>query len=258
MTKPLFLVTNDDGINSKGIQELADALETIGDVIVIAPEREQSAVSHCISLHKPVRLREIAPNRFACSGTPTDCAYIGLNHVLKDTPPTLVVSGINRGANVAQDVIYSGTVAGAMEALLLGHHGIAFSHHLDGTPVDYAVAAQVARKVVEEWLERHADLKEGVFLNVNFPPGLTADTPWKITELGIRNYAKEVTQGVDPRGKPYFWIGGTFLGWDDLAKSDCNALRDGFVSVTPVHMEMTCTAGVKQLEQWTIFNKDTP
>ncbi len=244
MTRPLLLVTNDDGIQAAGIQALIKALEPMAEVVVVAPERERSALSHCISLHKPLRLKEVAPNQYSCSGTPTDCVYIALNHVL-ERAPDLVVSGINRGANLGDDVTYSGTVGAAMEATLMGVQSVALSL-ISGQR--FEEAAQVSRRLCETALEK--GVPKGSLINVNFPAEVGPQTPWTLTSLGVRHYGRQVTKSLDPRGKPYFWIGGAHLGFDDIPGSDCNAVRDGKVSLTPVHLRLTDHDAMEPLQNW--------
>jgi 5'-nucleotidase len=242
--KPLILLTNDDGIQAPGLMALASALEGIGRVVVVAPERERSAVSHAISLHKPLRLHEVAPGRYACSGTPTDCVYIAMHHVLEG-PPSLVVSGINAGANLGDDVSYSGTVGAAMEALLMGAPAVAFSTM---SRTRFEGAAQVARRICLRALAE--GVPEGTLVNVNFPGDVTVETPWRLTALGRRNYGRQVTRSLDPRGRPYYWIGGAHLGFEEIEGSDCNAVRDGFVSLTPVHLRFTADHAMAPLARW--------
>lgn len=245
MERPLILVTNDDGIQAPGLLALADALEALAQVVVVAPERERSAVSHAISLHKPLRLKEVAPGRLACSGSPADCVYIAMHHVLPRAP-SLVASGINAGYNLGDDVTYSGTVGAAMEALLMDAPAVAFSAD---RREDFQAAAAVAARVCAQALER--GVPQGTLVNVNFPVGVGPQTPWALTELGRRNYGREVTRSVDPRGKPYYWIGGSALGFEDIPGSDCNAVRDGLVSLTPVHLKLTAQSAMEPLAAWT-------
>lgn len=216
MTRPLILLTNDDGYNAPGLEALAASLGELGRVVVVAPERERSAVSHTISLHKPLRVKEVRPDWYWCSGSPADSVYIALNHILDQTP-VMVASGINSAHNVGDDVIYSGTVAGAREASMMGiDRSVAFS--CDARKCSYEGAAANAARICKLILEQPplAD----AFINVNFPSDTAADTPWQLTALGKRNYGRKVTQSTDPRGKPYYWIGGEFLGFDDIPGSD--------------------------------------
>src|SRR5262245_42678913 len=206
MSEPVrILVSNDDGHASAGIQALAGALEGLGEIWVVAPESEQSAASHAISLYRPLRLREVRPRWFAVDGTPTDCSYMALAHVLKGRAPRLMVSGINHGPNLADDVTYSGTVAAAMEASLLGVPAIAFSL---ATRQDFRFegAGRFARALVEAALQR--PLPPGMLLNVNVPPGDDLQG-YAVTQLGKHSYGLEVVEKTDPRGRKYYWIGGS-------------------------------------------------
>jgi 5'-nucleotidase len=220
-------------MEAAGLQALCAALADLGEVIVVAPHRQRSAVSHAITLHKPLRLEEVAAGRFACTGTPADCVYIGLHHVL-DRAPDLVISGINEGPNLGDDVIYSGTAAGAREASLVGLPSIAASL---GWGDAFVPAASIIRDLTEDLLGGW--LPDGVYLNVNLPEKVDVDTPLRLTTLGERHYGREVRAERDPRGRGYYWIGGADLGTGDVAGSDGNALRDGFVSVTPVRARNT-------------------
>jgi 5'-nucleotidase len=242
------LLSNDDGVHSAGLAALAAAFE--GDEVwVVAPDREQSASSHAISLHRPLRLVEVGPRRFAVDGTPTDAVYMGLNHVLKGARPDVVVSGVNHGPNLANDVLYSGTVAAAMEGALLGVHALAVS--LAGPPphefADAArFAAALARRVVA------APPPAPVLLNVNVPPGPVRG--YRFVPLGRRTYGNEVVEKVDPRGRKYYWIGGEGGATnEDIPGSDCNvALKERLVSVTPLHLDSTHGAMLAELRSWTV------
>lgn len=247
-----ILVSNDDGIQSPGIVALADALETLGEVTVVAPDRERSASSHAISLHRPLRLREVATRRFACDGTPTDSVYLGIHHVLAGKRPDLLVSGINLGANMADDVTYSGTLAAAFEGTIFGVPAIAVS--LDGgKPWDFSVAAGFTRALARAVLER--GLPPGVLLNVNVPRG--APARYRITRQGRRSYGEIVEVRRDPRGRRYYWIGGAGRAHDDVPGSDCNAvLDDGTISVTPLHLDLTAYRAMDAMREWPVDGFD--
>lgn len=256
MSRPLILISNDDGIHAPGLVALGEALEELGEVVVVAPERERSAVSHSITLHKPLRLREVRPNWYSCSGTPADCMYMGLFHVLGDRTPDLVASGINCGYNLGDDVIYSGTCAGAREAALGDvQRAVAFSA-APSHKGDFAPLARNARSFCAQFLER--DGIEGGFLNVNYPPGATEDVRWRLATLGTRTYGRHVTVTEDPRGRPYYWIGGEFLGFGDVPGSDCNAVMKGEASVTAVRLRATHAEAQAEVAAWPAFNKATP
>ncbi len=234
--RPCILVSNDDGHASEGIRNLFEALEPLGEVIVCAPESEQSAASHAISLYRPLRIREIRPRWYAVDGTPTDCSWIGINHILKDRKPTLMVSGINHGPNLADDVTYSGTVAAAMEASILGVPAIAFSLASRGG-FDFKPAARFARSLVAAALAQ--SLPPHMLLNVNVPGGIDPEG-YVVTRLGKHSYGSEIVEKLDPRGRKYYWIGGNEYQHEDIPGSDCNVvLRERRVSVTPMHLDLT-------------------
>lgn len=244
-----ILVSNDDGHLAEGLQALVAALEGLGELWVVAPEVEQSATSHAISIHRPLRLREVRPRWFAVDGTPTDCSYIGINHVLKDRRPALMVSGINHGPNLADDVTYSGTVAAAMEASLLGVPAIAFSL-VARRAFDFGPAARFARQLVTAALRR--PLPPNLLVNVNVPGG-GEPRGYAVTRLGKHSYGYEVIEKEDPRGRKYYWIGGNEYQHEDIPGSDCNAvLKDGLVSVTPLHLDLTAHDLAAEVERWSV------
>ncbi|MGM0557619.1 MAG: 5'/3'-nucleotidase SurE [Myxococcota bacterium] len=245
MSRPTILVTNDDGIYSRGLAALEEALSEIGDVWTVAPHSEQSAVSQAISLRLPVRVKERGEQRFSVTGTPTDCVYIALHHVVEEVD--LCVSGINHGANLGDDVIYSGTVAGAIEATLGDIPSIAVS--LAGyRDLDFDVSAKTAAHLAEQVLDR--GLPRGVLLNVNVPVDATDETERVICKLGRRNYSRDVSEKTDPRNQPYYWLGGSELGFDDMPGSDCNVIADGHISITPVHLDLTHYRFLEDMSHW--------
>ncbi|KFE69332.1 5'/3'-nucleotidase SurE [Hyalangium minutum] len=247
--RPRILVSNDDGYFSDGLKALVEAVSPLGEVWVVAPDREQSAASHAISLHRPLRIKEIRERWFAVDGTPADSAYLAINHLLKDDRPQLMVSGINHGANLADDVTYSGTVAAAMEGALLGVPSIAFSL-ASHAPFDFKPAARFARAIVAEALSR--TLPPRMLLNVNIPGGVEPEG-YVVTRLGRHSYGYAVTENVDPRGKKYYWIGGSEYEHEDIPGSDCNAVHlDKRVSVTPLHLDLTDHSRLSDLAGWTI------
>jgi 5'-nucleotidase len=227
--RPLLLLTNDDGIDAPMLGALADRLMSLGDVLVVAPERPRSAASHAITLHKPVRAKPRGPGRWSLSGTPADCVYVGL---LKLAPrrPALVVSGPNDGYNLGSDVYYSGTVAGAVEGALRGVPAVALSVSPRARDVDSALTFATA--IVAGAL---ATLPAGEAINVNLPGAGERSYAW--TTLGKRRYQDDVTERMDPFGRPYFWIGGSMVGHDDVPGSDCNAVAAGQVSLTPLRLD---------------------
>ncbi len=243
------LLTNDDGFWSDGLKALDEALANVAEVWVVAPDREQSAASHAISLARPLRMHEVSLRRYVVDGTPTDCVYLALNHLLKATPPDVVFSGINHGPNLADDVTYSGTVAGAVEAAILGvPFCAAFSLVGRGGANRFDAAAQFARAL----LDRAAPKPAGppVLLNVNVPAELH-EARFEVTRLGRRGYTASVTEKLDPRGRKYYWIGGPEQAHEDISGSDCVAVLDRHViSVTPLHLDWTSEAGLKALADW--------
>ena len=245
-----FLVSNDDGVEAAGLRALAEALLPLGEVTVVAPDREQSASSHSISLHRPLRIEEVSPwgpvRRFSVDGTPTDAVYLGVNQVLRDRRPEVVASGINRGANLALDVLYSGTVAAAMEGAAMGLPSFAISLATRGEP-DFAPAAAFARKLAAEVARR--GLPPGTLLNVNVPPGEPGGA--SITRIGKRSFSAAVVEKLDPRGRAYYWIGGDEQAHENVPGSDCDAVFDrALISVTPLHLDLTLHALREELNGW--------
>jgi len=230
--RPLVLCSNDDGVDAPHLLALADQIAQFADVLVVAPERQRSAASHAITLHKPLRLIEVAPRRFSLSGTPVDCVYLGMMK-LCDRPPTVVVSGVNDGYNLGTDVFYSGTVAAAVEGALRGAAGIAISLAPRAREVEHAIrfGAAVVRAAVAE------PSPPGTVLNVNLPG--KGDDHYQWTTLGRRFYADDVSERKDPRGRPYYWVGGGPTGHDDVEGTDCVAVHHGYNSLTPMHLDLT-------------------
>ena len=229
-----ILVTNDDGIHSAGIIALARALESLGQIFVVAPAHEMSAASHSLTLTRPLRIERIDDQHFAVDGTPTDCVTIAMNHLLKDDPPSLVVSGINKGGNLGEDVSYSGTVAGALEASIYGLPGIAVSL-VQRTNFDFGPAAEFAAQLASRVLSD--GLPRGTLLNVNVPPGPIRGV--RITRQGTKNIRPNIIEGTDPRQRKYYWIGEESLAWNEEAGTDYAALGHGLVSITPLRTDMT-------------------
>ena len=229
--RPLVLCSHDDGIDAPHLEGLVARVEPFADVIVVAPERQRSAASHAITLHKPLRLTERKPGRYALSGTPVDCVYVGMLK-LCDRPPAVVVSGVNDGYNLGADVFYSGTVAAAVEGALRGAAGIALSLAPRSKAWDQAIhfAERVVHAAVNEPMPR------GTVLNVNMP-GTSDAYQW--TTLGRRVYKDDVAERHDPRGRPYYWVGGGPTGHDDVPGTDVAEVARGWNSVTPMHLDLT-------------------
>lgn len=236
---PRILVTNDDGVFSEGIKLLAASLGEVAEVIVVAPDREQSATGHSLTLHRPLRMQKIESNVYSVDGTPTDCVNLGVLWLLKDRLPDLVVSGVNFGANMGDDVTYSGTVSATFEGTLLGIPSVAFSQEV-GEHFSFEKAALFAREFVEVLLSE--SLPPDLLLNVNIP---SADIRGvRFTRLGKRRYQQVVVEKTDPRGKNYFWIAGT-PEWQEEEGTDHSAISSGLVSITPLHLDLTDYRGLE-------------
>lgn len=239
-----ILISNDDGFDSPGIQLLAKAVEDLGEVYIVAPHRERSTAGHSLTLHKPLRIMEHGPRFFSTSGTPADCIYLGIHYILKNKPD-LILSGINRGANLGTDVFYSGTVAAAREGALMNIKSYAFSmvsmHRLgvtDQAEFDFKMGSQIAKDVLVKTL--NVNFPSHTLLNVNIPNIKREEVRGiEIARQGFRHYQAEVTQGMDPRGKKYFWVGGPYRGFEKSEESDCHAVQEKFVSVTPLTIDCT-------------------
>jgi len=231
---PRILVTNDDGYTSAGIQVLAEALEPIGEVWVVAPNREQSAVSHALTLDRPLRVQCHGERRYAVDGTPTDCVALGVSILLAERPPSVVVSGINFGANMGADVHYSGTVSAAFEGVILGFPALAVSQQIGDGP-SFDGAAGFAREVTS-WILEHG-LPENTLLNVNVPVGRPRGV--RLTKLGVRRYTEGVIEQTDPRGRQIFWIGGGAPIWAAIPGTDFHEVAEGYVSVSPLNLDLT-------------------
>ncbi|MEO5657503.1 MAG: 5'/3'-nucleotidase SurE [Nitrospiria bacterium] len=247
-SKPKILVSNDDGIHSEGIKRLADALRAIGEVTVVAPDGEQNAAGHAITLHKPLRVTQLADGVYSTSGTPTDCINLGVISILK-ARPALVVSGINKGENLADDVTYSGTVSAAMEGTLLGIPSIAVSQAGEGA-FRFEAAAWFAARLAELVLAN--GLPPDTLLNVNVPDLDRSQVRGvKITRLGRRSYdANDIVENTDPRGRKYYWIGGNRVFGTVNEGTDFGAVQAGYVSVSPVHLDLTNYAALATLAGW--------
>lgn len=232
-----ILVSNDDGIHSEGIQALEETLRSVGEVYTVAPDRERNAVSHALTLHRPLRIDEIAPRRFAVNGTPTDCVNLAVKGFLP-VRPDMVVSGINKGPNLGDDITYSGTVAAAIEGALLGIVSLAVS--VVGMHADYhfGPAAEFAASLAGH-IAAHG-LPAKTLLNVNVPNLDRSELKgYRFTHQGKRRYSEKIEICPNPRGKHYYWIGGDDLGFDPEEGSDCVAVNEGYISVTPLQVDLT-------------------
>ena len=240
---PRILVTNDDGVHSDGIHALAEALGALGDVIVVAPHIEASAIGHALTLRRPLRVEQLRDNVYEVDGTPTDCVNIAFTRIFA-ARPDLVVSGINKGYNLGDDVTYSGTVSGALEGALLGVPSIAVSQERTPHRYDFSHAAAAAATIAG------IVLREGIapqtFLSLNVPTGKPKG--FKLTVQAKRNHVTIVDERVDPRGRPYYWIEEGENDWEPHDRSDFQAVRDGYISVTPLQPDLTDYAALTRLE----------
>ena len=240
---PVILVTNDDGVSSAGIHALAAALKPLGSVTVVAPTQEASAIGHALTLRRPLRIEDHGPGLFAVDGTPTDCVNLGVDIILKQKPD-LVVSGINKGWNLGDDVTYSGTVAGAMEGALLGIPSIAVSLKRTGS-FDFSFSAEAAATVASAVLA--SPWPSRTFLNLNLNSG-----PFKgfrVTTQARRNHVTKIATRTDPRGQAYYWIEEALDEWHaDGGRSDYEAVMEGYVSVTPLQADLTDHKAIGALE----------
>ncbi len=243
-----ILVTNDDGIFSEGLAALAKSLAAIGDVTVVAPASEQSASAHSLTLTRPLRLRKLDDNHYSVDGTPTDCVVLALTKIMHDNLPDIVVSGINYGANLGDDVTYSGTVAGALEAAIFKLPGIAVSL-ATRSDFDFQYAAEFATKITARALQE--GLPPGVLLNVNVPPGEIRGARW--AHQGTKTVRSMIHEGTDPRGRPYYWIGEQQTAWQETGDSDYAALEAGLVSITPLRADLTDYEALAKLRSWNEF-----
>jgi 5'-nucleotidase len=240
---PHILVTNDDGVHSEGIKALADALRPLGDVTVVAPIQEASAIGHALTLRRPLRIDTIAPGVFAVDGTPTDCVNLAIVHVLK-RKPDLIVSGINKGWNLGDDVTYSGTVSGALEGALLEIPSIAISTQRIRDACEFGTSATAAAIVAQAVLER--GLPKFTLLNINVPMGSTKG--FRVTVQAKRNHVTVVSERMDPRHREYYWIEEGENEWEPHDRSDYQAVRDGYISITPLQPDMTAYDALAYVE----------
>lgn len=242
-----ILCTNDDGYLATGIRVLASAARSLGPVTVVAPDREQSATSHSLTLHHPLRARRSIDGAWIVDGTPTDCVILAVNELLDDRPD-LCVSGINQGPNLGEDVLYSGTVAGAMEATVIGIPAVALSYTGDRYE-EIEGWEPVVSRLLERLLAYPAP--EHTLFNVNLPACAPDEVRGiRITSLGRRRYSESITRANDPSGREYFWIGGGSVHWRGSDDSDFQAVRDGYVSVTPLHLDLTNYRLLEEIRGW--------
>jgi 5'-nucleotidase len=253
-----ILVTNDDGYTADGLRALVEALRELDgvDVTVVAPANEKSACGHSLTLTRPLRFVGIEENFFKLEdGTPTDCVYLSLNAIFQGEKPDLIVSGINRGSNMGEDITYSGTAAGAMEGVLHDIPSIAISQVMDFTDpkVDFRLAQKTIKKIVTKIRENSFPLPKREFLNINIPPNVE-DAEMKITYAGYRVYSNEADMHQNPRGEKHYWLGLHPLNFRPREHaeglSDYEAIRDGNISITPIMLDLSAYKSMKTLEAW--------
>lgn len=244
---PAILLTNDDGYGTPGLRALQDALEPLGEVTVVAPDRERSSASHALTLHRPLRMRKQASRHFTVDGTPTDCVYLGVVHP-HDRKPDLIVSGINHGLNVGDDITYSGTVAAAFEGALLGVPSFAVSRDV-GQGDDYSAAAELAAEIARQLLS--GGLPQDTILNLNVPA--TPPRGVRVTRQGKRIYTQSVDERRDPRGGTYYWIGGQPTPTPSGPDSDLAAVLEGFAALTPLKLDLTDDRTLELISLWPLL-----
>ncbi len=244
--KVRILITNDDGIHAEGIEALENALREVGDVFVVAPESEMSGASHSLTLSRPLRIRRIDERHWTVDGTPTDCVTLALNRILPfEQRPHICASGINHGANLGDDATYSGTVAGAMEATILGVPAIAFSLVVSRNQ-DFTASAKIAKQITEKAIKE--GLPNGTLLNINIPKGEPKGI--RVTKQGFKDARPIISEHTDPRGKLYYWIGEERNGFHAEGGTDFEAIDEGFVSVTPMRSDLTNHQAIELLKTW--------
>jgi 5'-nucleotidase len=247
-----ILVSNDDGIDAPGLKLLEGiARELSPDVWTISPEQEQSGASHSLTTRRPLRMTEVAPRRYTVDGTPTDCVLLGLKRLLRDKPPTLVLSGINAGGNIAEDMTYSGTVAATIEAALFGVPAIALSQEYhDRGMIPWGAAEAFAADAIRRIVAAATPWPQDTLFNVNFPAASAALVRgFAVTSQGKRILGDNLTELRDPRGRQYYWIGPAQMTGGAEPGTDLAAVKEGFVSITPVHVNMTHVAVAERLRQ---------
>ena len=246
--RPTILCTNDDGIHAIGLKTLIDIASRLGEVRVVAPDREQSATSHSLTVHRPLRATRTPDGHHVIDGTPTDCVLIGINQIL-ETPPDFVLSGVNHGPNMGEDVLYSGTVAAAMEGTILGIPAIAISYSSrasDRIPGYAEVLTDLVGRLI-----RREDFPDETFFNVNLPDIPVDEMKGiRVTTLGRRVYSDSLTRREDPSGQEYFWIGGGASSWTGRDDSDFRAVQAGYVSITPLHLDLTNYRLISEVRSW--------
>jgi len=245
-----ILLSNDDGILARGLALLGEVCATVGQVTVVAPDREQSATSHSLTLHRPLRSTRRADGSFQVDGTPTDCVLLALGGLMPEKPD-FVISGINHGPNMGEDVLYSGTVAAAMEGLAAGIPSIAVSY--GSFDLEYLESHRDGLQRLLQRIVRRSDFPPETLLNVNLPPIAGDEVKGvRITHLGSRVFHEEIARMKDPWGREIYWIGGGHVTWSGGADSDFQAVHEGFVSVTPLHVDLTNYKLIEVVRSWNL------
>ncbi|MGB3587265.1 MAG: 5'/3'-nucleotidase SurE [Tunicatimonas sp.] len=253
MGKPLILVSNDDGISSRGIHFLIDIMKDLGEVIVVAPDSPQSGMGHAITIGEPLRLTETdlfeEVRAYKCSGTPADCVKLGKHFVLKDQPPDLVVSGVNHGSNTSISVLYSGTMSAAVEGAIEGFPSIGFSLCDFDADADFSHTAEYVRRIAKSALEN--EFPKGIALNVNFPHKQQEPIQGiRICRQADAKWQEEFNQRHDPYGRRYFWMAGNFVNFDTGEDNDEWAIANNYVSVVPCQYDMTAHQAISTIKEW--------
>ena len=247
-----ILISNDDGILAPGLALLAEVCQTVGQVTVVAPDREQSGTSHSLTMHRPLRPARRPDGSFQVDGTPTDCVLLALNALMAERP-AFVFSGVNQGPNMGEDVLYSGTVAAAMEAVALGVPGVAVSFAGPMNDLETMASYRDVLKHLIGRIVRVEDFPAETLLNINLPPcGAAAVKGVKVTSLGSRYFSVSLTRMQDPWGKEIFWIGGGLVHWTGGTESDHHAVAEGYISVTPLHMDLTNYRLLETVQGWAL------
>ena len=245
----LILCTNDDGYLARGLRVLSAAAQRLGEVHVVAPDREQSATSHSLTMHVPVRARSVGERTHSVTGTPTDCVMLAVQALLPRRPD-FVLSGVNHGMNMGEDVLYSGTVSAAMEACVLGIPSVAVSYAGRGEVEHLDAYGPLLGRLLAQLLSRGSFPRE-TLLNINLPAiPPEAVKGVRVTRLGRRVFTDAFTRGTDPSGRPYFWIGGGSVEWTGGEGTDNHAVESGYVSVTPLHLDLTNHALIESVSAW--------
>ncbi len=249
-----ILITNDDGINAIGIKKLANSLKKLGNITIVAPDRERSATGHAITMHQPLRLEKVEYGdnieAWSLNGTPSDCIKIAIEGILNEKPD-IIVSGINNGPNLGTDVLYSGTVSAAIEGAIHNIPSIALSVYGKKRQINYEGAAVHSCNLINVALENN--MPNNIVLNVNIPSLNSNEIKGvKITELGIRKYKNQFEERKDPMGKSYYWLSGSIIEIENNDISDVKCVENDYISITPLHFDLTDYDYIKKMKNWNI------